>query len=136
MSALKEQVQQALERVVDPCSITAGAPISVVDMGMINAVSVDAEGGVDISMRATSAMCTMIAGIMQVVEREVGGVEGVSEVRVELTSGSLWTEAEMTERGRRILGERRQRSRKEVPVVPYELRRREAQLRAASSEAR
>lgn len=136
MSGLKAQVLEALEQVVDPCSITAGAPISVIDMGMINDVAVDAEGGVDISMRATSAMCTMIAGIMAGVELQVGRVEGVSEVRVKLTSGSLWTEAEMTDRGRRILEERRARSRRELPVVPYELKRREAQLRAAAAESR
>jgi len=136
MSGLKAQVLEALEQVVDPCSITAGAPISVVDMGMINDVAVDAQGGVDISMRATSAMCTMIAGIMAGVETQVGRVEGVSEVRVKLTSGSLWTEAEMTDRGRRILEARRARSRRELPVVPYELKRREAQLRAAAAESR
>ena len=120
MSALKERVLEALGSVVDPCSISAGAPLSVIDMGLVTALSVDDAGEVTIAMRPTSAMCTMIAGIMKCVEEAVTRVPGIDKVQVSLNSDTLWTEADMSEEGRRILGARRQLSRREVQVRPHE----------------
>lgn len=120
MNRLEERVQAALEDVIDPCSVTAGSPLSVVDMGMITALSADEAGRVSIGMRATSAMCTMIAGIMKVAEDRVGQVEGVTSVNVTLQSGPMWTEADMTDRGRTALNARRAASRTSRPVKPHE----------------
>jgi metal-sulfur cluster biosynthetic enzyme len=116
---------RGLEEVIDPCSVTAGAPLSVVDMGLINELSVDEDGMVRISMRATSAMCTMIAGMMKVAEERLARVAGVTRVEIELCSGAIWTEADMTERGRRTLAARRERSRVEVGVRPHEWKTRQ-----------
>ena len=120
MSTLQDRVVRKLAEVIDPCSVTAGAPLSVVDMGLISDLSVGPDGVVRLSMRATSAMCTMIAGMMKVAEDRLGDVEGVTRVEVKLCSGAIWTESDMTERGRQVLLERRSRSRKEVVVQPHE----------------
>ena len=120
MNRLEERVQAALEDVIDPCSVTAGSPLSVVDMGMITALSADEAGRVSIGMRATSAMCTMIAGIMKVAEDRVCQVEGVTSVDVTLQSGPMWTEADMTDRGRTALNARRAASLASRPVKPHE----------------
>ena len=93
MSALRDRVMEGLEDVIDPCSVTAGAPLSIVDMGLLNELCVDDDGAVRVSMRATSAMCTMIAGIMKVAEERLARVEGVTRVEVQLCSGGIWTEA-------------------------------------------
>jgi metal-sulfur cluster biosynthetic enzyme len=133
MSALRDRVMKGLEEVIDPCSVTAGAPLSVVDMGLINELAVSEDGAVRISMRATSAMCTMIA------EERLAAVEGVTCVDVTLCSGAIWTEADMTEHGRQILMARRERSRAEVTVRPHEwktrLRRPAAASESTSSQA-
>jgi metal-sulfur cluster biosynthetic enzyme len=134
MSTLHERVLEGLEEVIDPCSITAGVPLSVVDMGLINKLTVDEEGIVRVSMRATSAMCTMIAGMMKVAEERLARVDGVTRVEIKLCSGAIWTEADMTERGRRTLAARRERSRAEVAVRPHEWKTRQARP-AAGSEA-
>lgn len=120
MNGLEERVQAALEDVIDPCSVTAGSPLSVVDMGMITGLRADDEGRVRIGMRATSAMCTMIAGIMKVAEDRISQVEGVTSVDVTLQSGPMWTEADMTDRGRSTLNARRAASRASRPVKPHE----------------
>ena len=125
MNALHDRVMKGLEEVIDPCSVTAGAPLSVVDMGLLSELSVDEDGAVRVSMRATSAMCTMIAGIMKVAEERLAGVEGVTRVEIKLCSGAIWTEADMTERGRRVLAARRERSRTEVGVRPHEWKTRQ-----------
>jgi metal-sulfur cluster biosynthetic enzyme len=139
MSALRDRVMKGLEEVIDPCSVTAGAPLSVVDMGLINELAVSEDGAVRISMRATSAMCTMIAGIMKVAEERLASVEGVTCVDVTLCSGAIWTEADMTEHGRQILMARRERSRAEITVRPHEwktrLRRPAATSESTSSQA-
>lgn len=129
MNTLHDRVIQALEEVIDPCSVTAGAPLSVVDMGLIDALSVGADGVVRLAMRATSAMCTMIAGMMKVAEERLALVEGVTRVDVKLCSGAIWTEMDMTERGRQVLLARRERSRMEVTIRPHEWKTR---LRRAS----
>jgi metal-sulfur cluster biosynthetic enzyme len=120
MRGVEERVMSALEEVVEPCSITAGAPLSVVDMGLVSDVVVGEDGDVSLSMRATSAMCTMIAGIMKDAENRLARVDGVTRVEVTLHSGAIWTEADMTEKGRRVLATRRERSRLEVAVRPHE----------------
>lgn len=136
MSTLHERVLQGLEDVIDPCSITAGAPLSVVDMGLLNELSVGEDGAVRISMRATSAMCTMIASIMKVAEERLARVEGVTRVEIKLCSGAIWTEADMTERGRRTLEARRERSRTEVAVRPHEWKTRKPRPAAPSDTPR
>jgi metal-sulfur cluster biosynthetic enzyme len=139
MSGLHDRVMKGLEDVIDPCSVTAGAPLSVVDMGLVSELSVGEEGMVRVSMRATSAMCTMIAGIMKIAEERLARVEGVTRVEIKLCSGAIWTEADMTERGRRILQARRERSRAEVVVRPHEWKTRQprptAVLEAPSNQA-
>ena len=131
MSGLHDRVLEGLEDVIDPCSVTAGAPLSVVDMGLINELAVDAQGVVRISMRATSAMCTMIASIMKLAEERLARVEGVARVEIKLCSGAIWTEADMTERGRQTLEARRERSRAEVAVRPHEWKTRRTGSAAA-----
>jgi metal-sulfur cluster biosynthetic enzyme len=122
----------ALEQVVDPCSVTAGAPLSVVDMGLISDLRVGEDGRVSLRMRATSAMCTMIGGIMKDAEDRLARVEGVTGVEITLHSGAIWTEADMTEKGRRALEARRARSRTEVAVRPHEWKTRRRPSMTAS----
>lgn len=121
MKPILEGVRRALEEVVDPCSVTAGAPLSVVDMGLVSDLVVGDDGSVSLSMRATSAMCTMIACIMKDAENRLAQVNGVTRVEITLrSSGAIWTEADMTEKGRRALAARREQSRAEVGVRPHE----------------
>src|ERR1700722_12439121 len=134
MNALHDRVMKGLEEVIDPCSVTAGGALRVVDMGFLTEMSVDEDGAVRVSMRATSAMCTMIAGIMKVAEDRLAGVEGVTRVEIKLCSGAIWTEGAMTERGRQALAARRERSRTEVGVRPQEGKTRQPRS-AAPSEA-
>ncbi|MDB6091708.1 MAG: hypothetical protein JWN85_4492 [Gammaproteobacteria bacterium] len=132
MNTLRDKVVASLADVVDPCSISAGAPLSVLDMGLVTELKVNAAGVVTISMRPTSAMCTMIAGIMKGVEETVASIEGVTGVHVLLNSDTIWTEADLSERGRRVLEARRQRSRGEVQVKPHEWKTRRSRLQVSS----
>src|SRR5882757_2746039 len=118
MSALRESVTGALGNVFDPCSVSTGAALSVIDMGLVTELTVNDAGVVTIAMRPTSAMCTLIAGIMTQVEEIVARAPGVSSVQVSLHNNSMWTEANLSEAGRRILEGRRRRLRAQGTVRP------------------
>jgi metal-sulfur cluster biosynthetic enzyme len=124
----REKIEAALAVVYDPCSVQASAPLSVINMGLVTGIETGLEGKVIIRLRPTSPWCTLIGSIMQAIEDEVRKVEGVSDVAVEIDRSSLWSEAELTDEGRKILGDTRARSRAIRPA-----RRRQWQERTAST---
>ena len=117
MNVSIESVRARLGEVYDPCSVAAGAPLSVVDMGMVTDITVN-DGHVSVALRPTSPMCTMIACIMEAVNDRVAGLDGVKAVDVRSDCSTMWTEACLTSAGRAKIAARRAQSRKEVPVSP------------------
>jgi metal-sulfur cluster biosynthetic enzyme len=124
----RADIEIALGVVYDPCSVQASAPLSVIDMGLVTRIDIDAQGAVRIFMRATSPWCTMLGCIMETVEATVRKIDGVSGVVVEVDNTTTWSENDLTAEGAAILGGVRARSRAAVPV-----RRRQWQERAAKS---
>lgn len=124
----RADVEAALAVVYDPCSVQASAPLSVINMGLVTRIDIDAEGAVRIAMRATSPWCTMLGCIMETVEKTVSQLDGVTGVAVEVDTSSTWSEADITPDGKEILGGVRARSRAAVPV-----RRRQWQERLAKA---
>lgn len=114
------QVIAALRQVFDPCSMAAGTPLDIVDMGLVLGVKAEADGAVTITLRPTSLMCTMIASIAQQAVACAEAVGGVTSVHVEVDGTEPWSEAAMSSRGRSALRARRERSKAEVPVGPLE----------------
>lgn len=112
----RAEIDAALATVFDPCSVQANAPLSVVDMGLVLGVEVQGDGVVSLRIRPTSQWCTMIGSIMQGIEDRVGAVPGVREVRIDIDRETMWSEAELTPRGKDILYGVRARSRAAVPV--------------------
>ena len=114
----RERIESALATVYDPCSVQANAPLSVVNMGLVTRIELEAEGAVRVWLRPTSPWCTMLGSFMQAIEDQVRRVDGVTDVTVEIDRGSTWSEADLTPEGRRILRDTRERSRAAVPVRP------------------
>ena len=112
----REQVEMALAAVYDPCSVRANAPLNILNMGLVTGIDISSRGGVCVKLRPTSPWCTLIACIMQSIEDEVRKLDGVNAVAVEIDNSSLWSEASLTDEGRRILRETRRRSRAIVPI--------------------
>lgn len=84
-----EAIWTALERVVDPCSIATGAPINLVDMGMIKDIANDA-GDVRIELRLTSPICWQAGNIITKVEEVIALLPGVRSVTCALSPVSDW----------------------------------------------
>ena len=98
-------MRQALENVVDPCSIATGVPISLADMGLIKELQWLA-GDVKVALQLTSPICWQAANILNAVERAVMTVPGVRSVNCTLDPGTEWMPSMMSagarERLRRI----------------------------------
>jgi metal-sulfur cluster biosynthetic enzyme len=82
-------IYDALERVVDPCSIATGAPITLREMGMIEAIDLDG-GAVRITLRLTSPVCWQAANIIAMVEKAVGALPKVDSVVCALNGRAQW----------------------------------------------
>lgn len=113
---LEAPVRKALRRVVDPCSIATGAPIDLVEMGLIERLEIDA-GHVRVTLRLTSPICWQATNIVTAVEEFVAEVDGVEQVSCEIDAGAEWMpsmiDPRAQERLRRLRPlERRARGRK------------------------
>ena len=91
-------VWRALERVTDP-----ELPVSLVDMGMIYGVSVDASGTARIELTFTSIGCPGMEMIFDDIRTAVTAVPGVSEVAIDVVWSPPWTKDRLTDRGRTLL---------------------------------
>ena len=92
------QVWQALRTVHDP-----EIPVNIVDLGLVYQCAVnDAE--VDVDMTLTAPGCGMGPVLVQDVERRVGNVPFVKDVRVNLVFDPPWHRDMMTEEAQLELG--------------------------------
>jgi len=113
-------IRAALDEVVDPCSVAVGAPVGLLDMGLVTGWALDAGGHLAVRLCLTSPGCTLFPRMIEAAEAELGRIPGVASVRVDLDLEAVWTEARMTTTGRDALARRRRAS-----AERFALRRRE-----------
>lgn len=80
----KQEVEDALKHVVDP-----EIGLDIVTLGLIYNIDIR-EGMVNICLTLTSPMCPFGPMIMEQIRLEVGKVEGVKIVELELTFDPPW----------------------------------------------
>jgi len=86
MSTSSTQVLDALRSVIDP-----ELGISVVDLGLVRGISVDAaDDTVEIELTLTSPMCPMGPEIMNAVRNKTLSVSGVKHCQVEMVWSPPW----------------------------------------------
>jgi metal-sulfur cluster biosynthetic enzyme len=98
---LADRIGDCLNAIVDPCSITAGAPAGLVDMGLVMKSEIEPrdEGGLRavIAIGITHPFCMMAGVFLNEVRQRVGAIEGIEEVAVTLDSDTVWTPALMSD---------------------------------------
>jgi metal-sulfur cluster biosynthetic enzyme len=102
----RSAVGNALGRVVDPCSIATGVPISLPDMGLVEKVEIEG-GDVLVTLRLTSPVCLQSMNIVDAVEARVGEVEGVEKVECRVDAAAEWMPTMMAPEARSALRRRR-----------------------------
>ncbi|MGU3400667.1 metal-sulfur cluster assembly factor [Brucellaceae bacterium D45D] len=82
---LETEIRDALRIVMDP-----ELGISLVDLGMIYRIDVDAQGDVFVQMTTTTRGCPAAGFLTQAVEACVEQLPGIRTVKVELTYEPAW----------------------------------------------
>lgn len=95
----EDQIREQLKQVIDP-----ELNINIVDLGLIYEVDVDEEDNVDILMTLTTPGCPLHGVFDELVKKEVGNLEEVGDIEVELTFEPRWTPEEMSDKARNELG--------------------------------
>lgn len=99
MSVTEEQVRLSLRGVKDP-----ELNLNIVDLGLVYDIEVGDEGDVVVRMTLTSPGCPAGPEIMTDAEQAVRGVEGVTDVAIELVWEPYWTPERIDPRVRAFLG--------------------------------
>lgn len=92
---LSRDIIAALKTVYDP-----EIPVDIYELGLIYRIEVEDDRSVKIDMTLTAPGCP-VAGDMPIwVQNAVGAVEGVSEVKINLTFDPPWDPSRMSEEAR------------------------------------
>jgi FeS assembly SUF system protein len=92
---LKNAVTDVLKTVYDP-----EIPVDIWELGLIYDLDVDDAGVVSIRMTLTSPMCPVAETLPPEVEAKTRGVEGVSDVKLDLVWDPPWSPSMMSEAAR------------------------------------
>jgi metal-sulfur cluster biosynthetic enzyme len=111
--ALRAQILQTLNCIIDPCSAASAIPAGLVDMGLIRELSIEPgeDGGwrCRVKLCVTHALCMMTGVFINEIERRLGELTDVADVTVELDHSTIWTEELMSHDYRSRLQELRER---------------------------
>lgn len=113
VAALLDRARAALNDVVDPCSVAAGCPAGLVDMGLVSDVRVtpgDDGWQVSARLRLTEPGCMMGVSFLNAAQDRLRALPDVAAVHVSLDRGTEWTPAAQSEGYRRRLAEHRSRT--------------------------
>lgn len=95
-SDLELRVRERLDEVLDPCSTFTEKPQSIVDLGLVDGVSID-DGDVTVDLLPTNQLCMYIPHMAEDIENRVGGIPGVDSITVETVADTVWTQDRMTD---------------------------------------
>ena len=93
------EVRDALKCVLDP-----EVGISVVDLGLVYDIKVDAKNNVDVKMTMTSQMCPLANVILSEAQLRIEAIPKVGKVEIELVWDPPWNPSMMSEERRAELG--------------------------------
>jgi len=95
-SSLELRVREQLDEVLDPCSTFTERPQSIVDLGLLDGVSIDG-GDVTIHLLPTNQLCMYIPHMSEDIENRVRDLSEVDSVTVETVADKVWTQDRMTD---------------------------------------
>jgi FeS assembly SUF system protein len=95
----EEQIVRMLKTVFDP-----EIPVNIYDLGLIYKIDLAEDGHLNIDMTLTAPNCPAVDFIVEDVRMKVGGVEGVTEVDVNIVFEPAWDKSMMSEEAQLELG--------------------------------
>lgn len=98
MSNIIDEIKKRLETVIDP-----ELGISIMELGLVYEIK-ENQGLVDIKMTLTSLGCPLFSVLEEDIQNKISQIQGVKEVKIELTFDPPWSKEKMTEKGKALLG--------------------------------
>ena len=99
-------VEAALEEVVDPCSLAAGTPLSLRDMGLVRSWTWR-DGRLELVLCVTAPGCGFVGHMARAATDGLLALDGVREVDVRVDTDVVWDPSWQSERARALLESRR-----------------------------
>ena len=96
---LKTKIVDALQTVYDP-----EIPVSIYELGLIYDINIDKNNDVNITMTLTTPNCPEAQSIPEKVADTVMLVNGVKDVKVQITWEPPWSQEKMTDAAKLELG--------------------------------
>ena len=101
-------VEAVLEDVVDPCSVAAGTPLSLRDMGLVRSWALH-DGCLELVLCVTAPGCGFVGHMARAATDGLLALDGVRQVDVRVDPDVVWDPSWQSERARALLARRRQR---------------------------
>jgi len=116
------EIRAQLNRIVDPCSVAAGMPAGLQDMGLIRGVTIEAGAGgrarITVVVAVTEFGCLMGAPFAHEAYERLSALPDVEQVEVALCDKFDWIPGDMDPQYRaRLTAHRKQRERNAVPIA-------------------
>jgi metal-sulfur cluster biosynthetic enzyme len=84
-------VWAAIAEVVDPCSRLYGTDLSLVDLGMVERLSVDAGGAVHIDLLLDDPLCMYTFVLQKELRDRIAALDGVSSIDIAVLPDFSWS---------------------------------------------
>ena len=91
MPELRDRILEELDEIKDPCSLAAGTPLGLAEMGLVRELAIDADGGVTVDLKLTSPFCHMIGFFKTEATKRIGDLAGVTSVTLTADNGLDWS---------------------------------------------
>lgn len=95
---MKEKIIEQIKTVFDP-----EIPVDIYELGLIYTIDISDTGAVDVKMTLTSPMCPVADSLPMEVQEKIIGVEGVTDVDMQVVFDPPWSKDMMSEEARLLL---------------------------------
>ncbi len=92
MIDLKNKVIEEIKKIFDP-----EIPVNIYELGLIYKIDIDEKNKVNVDMTLTSPNCPVAESLPNQVKESIKGVEGVSDVNLNLVWEPPWDKDKMSE---------------------------------------
>ena len=92
MIDLKNKVIEEIKKIYDP-----EIPVNIYELGLIYKIDIDEKNKVNVDMTLTSPNCPVAESLPNQVKESIKGVEGVSDVNLNLVWEPPWDKDKMSE---------------------------------------
>ncbi len=98
-SQLADAILQVLKTIFDP-----EIPVNIYDLGLIYEINIDDDLNAHILMTLTTPNCPVAESLPAEVKERANGVQGIKDVKVEITFDPPWTQDYLSEEAKLELG--------------------------------